>query len=133
MIRELRSRRASGNDRGAAAVEFAIVLPLLLLLVFGIIDFGRAYNTTVSLSGAAREGARALALGDSNWQSITVNAAPTVSGVTVSSPTGSPCSPGDPAEVQATHTFDYLTPLPNLAGLTGSVTLTGRGVMRCGG
>ncbi len=52
------------RDRGATAVEFALVLPLLLLLVFGIIDFGRALNAQITLTQAAREGARLEALGD---------------------------------------------------------------------
>lgn len=51
------------RDRGAAAVEMAIVLPLLLLLVGGIIDFGRAFYYQVSISNAAREGARMKAIG----------------------------------------------------------------------
>ena len=51
------------DDRGAAMVEFALILPLLLMLLMGIIEFGRAYNTQVSIQAAAREGARELALG----------------------------------------------------------------------
>ncbi len=43
-------------------VEFAIILPLLLMLLMGIIEFGRAYNTQISIQAAAREGARELAL-----------------------------------------------------------------------
>jgi Flp pilus assembly protein TadG len=42
------------RDRGAAAVEFALLLPLLLLLVFGIIDFGRALNAEITITQAAR-------------------------------------------------------------------------------
>jgi len=44
-------------------VEMAIVLPLLLLLVFGIVDFGRLLFAEVMVAGAAREGARMVALG----------------------------------------------------------------------
>src|SRR6478609_11994972 len=51
------------SERGAALVEFAIILPILLTLVFGIIEFGRAYEVKVQLTGGVREGARALALG----------------------------------------------------------------------
>src|SRR4051794_18938215 len=51
------------NERGTATVEFALLLPLLLLLLFGIIEFGRAYNAKIELTGAVREGARAAALG----------------------------------------------------------------------
>jgi len=46
------------SDRGAAAVEFALVAPILILLVVGIAEFGRAYNVQNSLSAAAREGVR---------------------------------------------------------------------------
>ena len=128
------SRHNMQHERGAAAVEFALVLPILLLLVFGIVDFGRAYNAKISLSGAAREGARALALGNANWEQVTIDAAPTLTGVIASTPTGSPCATGDPAQVNATASFDYITPLPTFAGFGGgSVTLTGIGVMRCGG
>jgi len=47
------------NNRGQALVEFALVLPMLLLLVFGIVEFGRAYYTYISVAGVARETARA--------------------------------------------------------------------------
>lgn len=50
------------SERAAALVEFAIVLPVLLLLVFGIIDFGRALYTQNNLSAAVREGARRAAV-----------------------------------------------------------------------
>jgi len=51
-----------GNERGTALVEFALIAPLLFLLIFGIIDFGRAlnyYNETTQLAG---QGARAAAV-----------------------------------------------------------------------
>ena len=46
------------NQKGAAAVEFAIVLPLLVSLVFGIIDFGLLLNNKQVITNASREGAR---------------------------------------------------------------------------
>src|SRR5437868_13300327 len=46
------------SDRAAAMVEFAIVLPILLLIVFGIVDFGRALYMANKLTSAVREGAR---------------------------------------------------------------------------
>jgi Flp pilus assembly protein TadG len=58
--------RRNGSDRtgerGAAAVEFALVAPLLVLLICGIIDLGRAYATLNQLAAAAREGARVAAV-----------------------------------------------------------------------
>jgi len=47
---------------GAVLVEFAITIPILLLVVWGVIDFARAYYTSNSLSTAVREGARVAAV-----------------------------------------------------------------------
>jgi Flp pilus assembly protein TadG len=56
--RMIRKRTRWRDDRGAAAVEFALVLPILILLLFGIIEFARAWNVRQTLTDAAREGAR---------------------------------------------------------------------------
>lgn len=50
------------RDRGAAAVEIALVLPLLIAMLFGIIDVSRLFNAELQLSQAAREGARLASL-----------------------------------------------------------------------
>src|SRR6266699_2915884 len=87
--------RRSGNDsrdRGAVAVEFALLLPMLLLLLFGIIDFGRALNAQITLTQAAREGARLASLNQPNVVSRTQAAATGLSPVSVSVP--SSCPPG---------------------------------------
>jgi len=57
-----RLRRAGGGQSGAAAVEFALVAGLLLLLVFGIIEFGRVFSELGVFNAAARAGARAAAV-----------------------------------------------------------------------
>jgi Flp pilus assembly protein TadG len=49
--------RARRDERGVALVEFALALPLLVLICLGTIDFGRAYATWNSVKNAAREGA----------------------------------------------------------------------------
>ncbi len=46
------------NRRGSVAVEFGLIAPILFLLIFGLIDFGRAYYTVHDLAAAVREGAR---------------------------------------------------------------------------
>jgi Flp pilus assembly protein TadG len=58
----LNIRRRLMCDRGAELIEFAIVTPLLLLLVFGIADFGLMFQRYEVLTNAAREGARVAAL-----------------------------------------------------------------------
>lgn len=50
------------SQQGAAAVEFAIILPVLLLVMFGIIDLGRLLFLQVSLAAASHEGSRASSL-----------------------------------------------------------------------
>jgi Flp pilus assembly pilin Flp len=52
------------DERGASAVEFALVLPLLLMLLFGIISTGRVYSDHLSATNAVREGARYGAAAD---------------------------------------------------------------------
>ena len=49
-------------EHGAAAVELAIILPVLLLILVGILEFGREYSKYQVLQGAAREGARVAAV-----------------------------------------------------------------------
>jgi Flp pilus assembly protein TadG len=140
------SRTRRHDVRGAAAVEFAIVLPLVLLLVCGIVDFGRMLNVQITLSAAAREGARWEALrmsattGVSTASRVATAApgiAPTPATAVLSSCPANP-APTQNASVAATTTYTLLTPLSAISGLfggglPGSVTLTGRGVMRCGG
>jgi Flp pilus assembly protein TadG len=148
-MRRLAMRLADADrSRGAAAVEFAIVLPLLLLIVFGVVDFGRAYNAKVTLAQAAREGARLEALSASLSLSAIQVAATGFGGVTVSPPTilkkdgtilsgVTSCtglSSDYDVKVMVTYQFSYLTPLPALIRrTTGPITLTGVGEMPCAG
>ncbi len=130
--------RHGSGERGAAAVEMAIILPLLLFVLFGIIDFGRMLNAQLTLTEAAREGARAAALGQDPYARVKSVAA-NLSGVgaTVTTcPAGGSTSAD--AVVTTTYTFTFVTPLSALAPLFGGksssqVALTGRGVMPCVG
>jgi Flp pilus assembly protein TadG len=132
---------AWGADRGAAAVEFALLLPVLLLVVFGVIDFGRALNAQITLTQAAREGARLAAEGQP-WATVVVPrtqaAATTLSGVAV---TGNTCSAGDGpdtnAVVHASYQFTFITPVGAIAALVGGhglgqpLSLSAQGEMPC--
>jgi len=135
------SRSRKARDRGTAAVEFALVLPVLLLIVFGIIDFGRALNAQIVLTGAAREGVRLAALGypDAAIQARVAAAAPDLSGVTVT--VAASCPPGAgptaDAEVNVSYSFSFITPIGAVAGLVGGsglgapIVLTAQEVMPC--
>lgn len=69
-----RWRLLSSEARGSQIVEFAVALPLLLVLVVGIFDFGNAFNLKQKLTNAAREAAR---LGSSQSTSDLTNPTPT--------------------------------------------------------
>ena len=128
------SRRAS--DRGAAAVEFALVLPLLLLLTLGIIAFGHAFHIQSVLDNAARDAVRILALQDDGAEAAAEATAIASAATSVDledadadiaiAPAGG-CDAGQNARV--TITLDDF----QLLGGIGSLTLTGTGTMRCNG
>lgn len=123
--------RGAHRDTGAAAVEFALVLPILALVICGIIDFGRAYNAQLTLTHAAREGARVWALGGT-YDQAKQRVADSAVGLTGINVTTTTCTFGQKTTLKATVPFSYLTPL--VASLApSSTTLTSEGVMRCGG
>jgi hypothetical protein len=132
-----RGRRSGVPDRGAAAVEAALVLPLLLLLVFGIIDFGRMLNAQIRVTEAAREGARALSL-NANATGRVDTVMGGLTGYTVNDTDG--CAsyplPDDDAIVAVDYNFNFVTPVGALAGMLGRgfgkpITLSATGVMPC--
>ncbi len=120
----------------------AMILPLLLLIVMGTIEFGRVLNVQISMTQAAREGARYAAIHykDSNLdvKAATLAAAPSLAGlpVGVTNNAGS-CTSGANVTVTTTVSLPSLSGFLD-AGFFGSpgmfpMTLTGKGVMRCGG
>lgn len=120
------------SERGAAAVEFAILLPLLLMLVLGTIEFGRAYNAQITLTNAARDGVRVMAINNDATAAKTAaqNAAASVSSTIPASDvilSTTTCSTGN----QVTLTIKYT--LSTITGIAGPFAMTGKGVMLCGG
>jgi len=57
-MRASSTRTDNRRERGANLVEFALVLPLLVLMLAGIADLGRAFRAYIAITNAAREGAR---------------------------------------------------------------------------
>lgn len=124
------------RDRGAAAVEFALVLPILLLLVIGILEFGRAYHVQTTLSNAARDGVRVMALQDSASaaRATVADSAPSLTLTdAMIEVTPSSCSSSTTAPGQVSVTISY--PFELVSGFLpiDDFTLTGRGTMRCFG
>jgi Flp pilus assembly protein TadG len=120
----------------------AIVLPLLLLILFGIIDFGLMLNRQLLLTEAAREGARAVALdrpaGDVEATMARVlGTAPTSTTITAC-PADPVAAAGADATVEVTFRYDTKTPLGSMMLYFGQDTgdtfqLTATGVMACVG
>jgi Flp pilus assembly protein TadG len=119
------------DESGAAAIEFALVLPPLLLVVFGIVNFGLAYHQQIQLSGAAREGARTMAITDDPALTIAAvqAAAPTLNGdeMDIGITPGSCAS-----DAAVTVTVNYPFTFQYLFG-SADIDLSGVGVMRCNG
>jgi Flp pilus assembly protein TadG len=94
------------RDRGAAAVEFAFIVPGLVLLIFGSIEFGLAVQARTMVGNAAREGVRVASLtanGDTTSTAQVKTAVDTALGgvsgthttdVTCATPIGGPCTVG---------------------------------------
>ena len=124
------SRRAfcgCSRERGAAAVEFALVLPILLLCVLGLIEFARAIWTQATLDYVVQAAARCAAVDtvtcgtDVNIQNYAANKAP---GLSFADPASafSVTRPSCGVQVTATLPFDFLVP----ALLPYSATLSAR-------
>jgi Flp pilus assembly protein TadG len=133
-----RLREAVGGQRGSAIMEFAFVLPLLLLLTFGIVEFGRAWLIVNTLNHAAREAVRLAATTTAlkgndpavvnKAQAILTAAGVRGASVTNTSPSGAPPA----VTVTTAVNLAFLTgigPLLNFS-FAGTIPLTSSATMR---
>lgn len=138
MVRSATNRPRWRRDRGAAAVEMALVLPLLMLVICGIIDFGRMFNAQITLTQASREGARAAAFGQTSGQTtarVQLAASGLSDPVTVTGIVNCP-NAGGVAKVTAATSFEFVTPFAMFAGMFGATpegtySLTSDAVVTC--
>jgi hypothetical protein len=121
-----RSERKTGQ--GQSLIEFALLLPLLILIVFGTVDLGRAFFVSITLSNAAREGARYAVLNytETDWvlksrqraadEGLGSGLALTIDNISVICPSTGTCSRGNPIKVTASYDFvlvmDFILPSP---------------------
>ena len=118
-------------------MEFAVIVSLLIVLVLGIVEFGRGFQVQGTLSAAAREGVRVMALHNDpaaaraavRTAASSLNPAVTDAQITIT-PSTCPSTGSGTTLVRLTVTY----PLPLLTSFFGTkVDLTGTGVMRCNG
>lgn len=135
------TRWLRGREAAQSLVEFSLMLPVFLILVFGIIDFGMGLRAYITTAQATREGARFGSVGNpgatsevlcnsGSTNSIVVKVCNTMGGldksrasVIVSYPNGQ--SPGNSVHVITKYNYKYITPLSGLisvfsAGSIGS-------------
>jgi Flp pilus assembly protein TadG len=140
----IRIRQAVRNNRGQSLVELALLLPVVLLLLGGIIDYGRLYNEQLIVTAAAREGARVAAVGGDGKAAAenyvknassydNVVASPVLKSETVSTAQG-------PVTVKRVE-MTVANPIPIVFSMiadiygdtldaTGRLTVTGKAIMR---
>lgn len=138
------------HEDGAAAVEFAIVLTLLLTLVLGTVEFGRYFMFQAAISNAARVAARTMAIesatggfadpvGDAKSKAIASANGVVVPGISAGSitisPSTVPCSPAGTISVTIAYTgYAELTNfLPQAPSGFFPDSVTGKASAQCGG
>lgn len=134
-----RARRDRRDQQGAAAVEFALVVPILLMLLFGIMDFGYLINRSSMVTNAARDGAREASLGASvdEVRAVSMGSVTGFPGVSVDVTCekrgGGHCSygdheSGDYAVVTVNYEHDTITPIGMFLG--SSIDISRKAKMR---
>ncbi len=88
-------RRSPRGERGNALAEFALVLPLLMMFVFGIIELGFAFTTAQAVEAAAREGGRLASLSSATASDVQDRVDATLAGVPLESGPVVTIVPGD--------------------------------------
>jgi len=130
------SIRKNARRKGQALVEFALIVPILVMLVMGIVEFGRIFMTQQAVTNASREGARTGVLPNSsttdvqNMVSSYMGSAGLTGGTSVQcSNVGPSVAAGTPTSVTVSYTLSILTGAI-IPGLGDSVTITHTTVMR---
>lgn len=134
--RAARRLRPCRGESGQTLVEFSLVLPIFLVLLFALVDFGRGYYSWVLVTNAAREGARAAAVqSDANTIDAKIYGSfcpswPSTSGCgieadrvhrTVSNPQG---ARGTQTTVRVWYDFEFVTPIGGFLSILGGSSLS---------
>jgi Flp pilus assembly protein TadG len=117
---------------GQALVEFVLILPILLLMVFGLIDFARAWSANHALADAAREGTRMLVVNEgSTFTDVEDAIRARLAGARLADsrltvdfvPDDAPAGRGDAQTVTLTYEYDFWIVGPFMKWTTGSKTV----------
>lgn len=112
-------------------IELALIMPVLLMVMVGIIEFGRAYSYQESIQGAAREGARALALHQSVSDAVDAGrGSATITGISTGGSCPATADPASPQYATVTVKVKITFGIPFIS--LGTKTLTATASMLCG-
>ncbi|WP_280770405.1 TadE/TadG family type IV pilus assembly protein [Salipaludibacillus daqingensis] len=120
------------SQKGQSLVEFALVIPLLIVLLFGIVDFGRVFHTYLTLDHVGREAARAASVGATDGEIISIaesngSSINLTGGQVTISPAGEKSS-GENVTITITYPVGFLTPV--IGDIIGPLELSNTTVMR---
>ncbi len=141
------------REGGQSLVEFALVVPMLLILVFGVVDFGLGLRAYISIASATREGARFAVVGNApgtfvsgncsatpttaidkvcrtidglnltNVQNVKVETCNNASPRVCSTATLANMQPGEAVRVTANYRYHYITPVKALINFVSAGTI----------
>lgn len=124
------------NKKGQSLVETALVLPIILLILTGIVDFGLLFNNYLIVSNASREGARSAVIGSTNEQirAVVNTVAASLDSdkltITISPDLPAGRSKGVAAAVTVEYEYSMITPII-AAIVPGPFNLESSTTMRC--
>ena len=124
-----RLRLVGVGESGAALLEFALVLPILLILLLGLIDFGLYFYNDLQLTHVARDAARYASVNQAGAANNAIDNATLVS-TDITARNVDVASSGGEASVTLTATYHVITPLPNFIGIGSSLTINATAKMR---
>lgn len=128
---KLAKRNLLRQQKGQSLVEFALLLPILVIIVFSAVEFGRLWMTMNVLTGAAREGARVASVTAPNAALVQNAANSVLSAVNISGATVTVVGPDAANAVTVTVRINYSVLTGTIVpGLTGSFQLTRSASMR---
>ncbi|PKQ16248.1 MAG: hypothetical protein CVT67_05530 [Actinobacteria bacterium HGW-Actinobacteria-7] len=109
-----RQREVRGHDEGAAAVEFALIAVIFVMLLAGVLQFGYTFFEYIEVAHAAREGVRWAALGET--AQVTSRALAAAPGLDPSrlNVTVTPGASSDAVRVTARYVRTQIMPFPNV-------------------
>lgn len=148
-MRRRGGRPRCGRTRGQAAVELALSVPLLLMMLLMVVETGRAFYIAISISNAARAGVQygsqnlSTAADNAGMKAAAANDAPNIVGMTTTATHFCQCADGTAStclstDCSSSHRLLYTqvntsapySPLVNFMGILPPMTVPGKAVMR---